>query len=399
MKIARVCNPYPAYLQSFYSQRPHLVNGAYHEQIDALSQDACAGFGSWFSYLNGAEFEVMEYSANNEAAQRAWLRENQKEKLEDLPWFEAVLLAQLKIFKPEILFMQDYATFSAAFVRTLRDRLPSVKRVVVWCGAPYSDPEIFRSFDAVFSCVPEIVADFKSRGHRCILNDHGFDERVLGHLSEMTKRPRGATFIGQVVRRAGFHGKREQLLSDLLKFPEFEIYTPSANLGFSDLGKYLIRFSGANIRRFFPDSIRNRLPEKIFPKSEPYFPVLPSVWWRAQPGVFGVEMYAVLRDSLFTINRHIDVSEGSASNMRLFEATGVGACLLTDKKPDLGRFFSQDEVVTYNSNEDCAAKVRWLLDNPEEAQTIALRGQQRTLKSHGLSIRLPELARHLKSIV
>ena len=37
-------------------------------------------------------------------------------------------------------------------------------------------------------------------------------------------------------------------------------------------------------------------------------------------------MYRVLRQSKIALNRHSDVAEDHANNMRLYEATGVGTC-------------------------------------------------------------------------
>jgi hypothetical protein len=39
------------------------------------------------------------------------------------------------------------------------------------------------------------------------------------------------------------------------------------------------------------------------------------------------------------LNRHIAAAEGHANNMRLYEATGVGTCLLTDRGSNLGELF------------------------------------------------------------
>ena len=56
---------------------------------------------------------------------------------------------------------------------------------------------------------------------------------------------------------------------------------------------------------------------------------------RSHPPLFGLDMFQGLRDSQVTLNTHIDISPRSASNMRLFEATGAGSCLLTDRKENL----------------------------------------------------------------
>ena len=54
-----------------------------------------------------------------------------------------------------------------------------------------------------------------------------------------------------------------------------------------------------------------------------------------QGEVWGADMYQALRRSSITLNSHIDMAGREAGNMRLFEATGVGAFLLTDFKDNL----------------------------------------------------------------
>jgi hypothetical protein len=44
-------------------------------------------------------------------------------------------------------------------------------------------------------------------------------------------------------------------------------------------------------------------------------------------------------DAEYSLNRHIEAAEGFANNMRLFEATGVGAMLVTDDGKSLSELF------------------------------------------------------------
>ena len=53
----------------------------------------------------------------------------------------------------------------------------------------------------------------------------------------------------------------------------------------------------------------------------------------------------VLAESRIVVNRHIDVAEGHANNMRLFEATGAGALLVTEAAPNLGELFEPGREV------------------------------------------------------
>ena len=91
----------------------------------------------------------------------------------------------------------------------------------------------------------------------------------------------------------------------------------------------------------------------------------------------------MLSDSKITLNTHIDISSEFASNMRLFEATGVGTCLLTERQENLKDIFEPDaEVVTYSCPEEAVEKANYLLTNADERKQIAEAGQQRTIKNH-----------------
>ena len=103
-------------------------------------------------------------------------------------------------------------------------------------------------------------------------------------------------------------------------------------------------------------------------------------------------MYQKLYESSITFNNHIDISSQYASNMRLYEATGVGTCLLTDWTPDLFELFEPDvEVVTYKTVDEAIEKVRYLLVNDNERKEIAAKGQRRTLEKHNFDLRAKQL--------
>ena len=111
-------------------------------------------------------------------------------------------------------------------------------------------------------------------------------------------------------------------------------------------------------------------------------------------------MYRVLARSQLTLNRHIDVSECYANNMRMYEATGMGAMLLTDNKTNLNELFNiGSECVAYDSIEEATELVRYYTDHPKEADAIARAGQARTLREHTYSHRMQELIHILKNYI
>ena len=108
--------------------------------------------------------------------------------------------------------------------------------------------------------------------------------------------------------------------------------------------------------------------------------------------VWGLDMYLALARSRISINRHINVAENNANNMRLFEATGVGSLLITDRKDNLSDLFEVGkELVAYSTPQEAAELVRYYLAHPAEADVIARAGQARTLRDHTYQQRMTEL--------
>ena len=92
------------------------------------------------------------------------------------------------------------------------------------------------------------------------------------------------------------------------------------------------------------------------------------------------------------MNVHIDISKNNANNMRLYEATGTGAMLLTDMKDNLHELFEiGKEIVVYQNVDDAIDKIRYYTSHPSEATAIAYAGQVRTLKEHTYANRMLEL--------
>jgi spore maturation protein CgeB len=112
---------------------------------------------------------------------------------------------------------------------------------------------------------------------------------------------------------------------------------------------------------------------------------------------WGIGMYEVFASSRVVVNRHIAAAEGRANNMRLFEATGAGALLLTEAAPNLGEMFEAGlEVVAYEGVDDLVDKVRAQLADDEGRVRIAAAGQARTLSEHTYARRMAELAEILE---
>jgi spore maturation protein CgeB len=110
-------------------------------------------------------------------------------------------------------------------------------------------------------------------------------------------------------------------------------------------------------------------------------------------------MFKVLGRSYITLNYHIDCAEDYANNMRLYEATGCGALLITDWKKNLGDLFSPDEIVSFDSVNGAVDAISYYLKNKEEGKLIAVNGQKRTLTDHTYNNRMADTAAILEGML
>ncbi|HYI41900.1 MAG TPA: glycosyltransferase [Allosphingosinicella sp.] len=365
----------PAYLDGFYRQRSGLAEASYGAQHRALIEDRAASSDFWTAALARIGYETADVIANAAPLQRRWALENAPVAGRNGDPF-GISIAQARSFAPDVVLVADYSTFSPDFLRALRAECPSIKRIVGWCGAPYRDLSVIREWDLALSCVPELVAGLRAGGIAAHHVNHGFDPRILGQLVDVPS-PTPFSFLGSVVRSAGFHEEREKLLAHLLERTPLQIWSSAA-------------------RRTGPAGRARQFARRLLRRGPP--PLDPLIARRAQPPLFGLAMFRKLRESSVTLNTHIDISARSASNMRLFEATGAGACLLTDRKDNLADLFEPDrEVVTYGSPEEAVEKYRFLADHPAERTGIAAAGQRRALRDHGFESRAARIDEILRA--
>ncbi len=401
MKFIRLGTAYNAYLDDFYLKNPGVETQPYTTQLNHLMHDAFGWADFWTYNLGKLGYSCLEIMANNERLQRQWALERGIEYKNSA----AITKQQILEFKPDVLFVTDYGAFEANWLREIRHQCPSIKLVIGWCGAPLHNWAIFSEFDIVLSCIPELVEKFRSLGLRSEHVNHGFDKRILDRIKISNEQKIPLSFCGQVVRKNEYHIEREKIVKALVSKLDMEIYCPFAPLTFTRkmktylgrgayLGKKTLNSLGIQdeaLSQFVGQNNIRRL------SSWPEHPVDSLLGSRVKKAVFGLAMFEKLANSTVTFNSHIDISPRSASNMRMFEATGVGTCLLTDEKENISSLFARDsEVVTYRSIDECLEKARWLASHPEEARQIGLAGQRRCLTEHNYATRAEHLDRLIR---
>ncbi len=396
VRLQKIRTYYSNYLKRFYADRPGLAHLSYDEQFRALMDNCFGAADFWTKPLAELGYETFETISNVEALQQRWAAEKEVEKNSDADnWLLEITARQVKWFSPTVLFVADYVTFNHAFLRQLRADNPSIRCIVGWCGAPYPDAAVFHEYDIVLSCVPELVADFRAQGHRAFHVNHAFAPQILEKIDTERTPTTDFAFLGSIVKAHGFHNERERLLTALVEATDLQIWaevqSPAASARRTKLREIVYDMMCAARRCGIPDSSLAKLPivGRAARWNERPGSSLPDnlpdtrIAARACPALWGRAMYQQLHDSKVSLNTHIDISPVSASNMRLFEATGVGSCLLTDWRENIATLFEPDaEVVTYRNPEECVERVNYLLQHEQERQAIARAGQRRTLREH-----------------
>ena len=74
---------------------------------------------------------------------------------------------------------------------------------------------------------------------------------------------------------------------------------------------------------------------------------------------------------------------------RIFEATACGTMLLTEHADGIEEYYQPNrEIITFESRAELVSKAKFLLENPNVGQKIAIAGYKRFLKDHQSRVRL-----------
>lgn len=400
---------YPRFLRDLYLSRPGLSDEAYAVQMQARN-DSLFGVADFYSLNCRAHgHEAAEFHINNWWLQHAWARENGLDiaPLEPAPqpaatlalppaarmmdrarrmarpfkrvlkpamapvrymarhlrhagaggmegfypgsrteWEHVVLREQIRQYRPDVILNQELAYLPSAFFKTVR--CPGML-LMGQIASSMPEQDTFEGYDLMLSSLPNQVAWFRKRGLRAELNRLAFEPTLLEKLGPQPARDIDVSFVGSL---SIDHAKRIEFLEHVARHAPLKVW-------------------GNGIERL--------------PKSSPLHACYQGEAW-------GRDMYDVIRRSKITLNFHIDLAESWANNMRLYEATGMGALLLTDWKQNLHEMFIPGEhVAAYGDAGDCVLQIRALLADEATRSRIAAAGQLQAIQHQNYYRRVGEI--------
>jgi hypothetical protein len=359
---------YQGVLTRFEARHPGWAERSYTELQESLGEELFGESQYQVAALRALGHEADDLIVNAAPLRRAWAAEHAI----DLPsgtrlkpvlrrhlvpwlrhersndWMWVALLAQVRSYRPDVVHIQCVDLVPPEIVRAIRDE---VRLVVGQLAAPLP-PWSIGGYGLMVSSLPNLVDRFRGLGLASEWLPLAFETSLHDRI-RTDARDVSVSFVGSL---SPHHSSRVTLLREVAARTRLDIWTA--------------------------DGTR---------------PELAELKASLHPAVWGREMYEVLGRSAATINTHIDVADGYANNLRLYEATGMGALLITDAKQNLGQLFDVgSEVVAYRDARECADLIAHYLARPAEAAQIAQAGRRRTLRDHtwlDRMTRLTEFAR------
>ncbi|HPM22593.1 MAG TPA: glycosyltransferase [Phycisphaerae bacterium] len=364
MRWLIVNTDYPDFLRQLYAADETLARRSYAEQWQSRV-DSLFGVADFYStHLRELDHEAWDVIINAEPMQKQWAREQGLRCARDTQWqlrwrrgfvpwptravnrrwLYDILEAQLKHYRPDVLYSMAIEALGSDFVRVAKRYC----RLVIGQHAAPLPTHDLGAYDLMLSSLPNLVDHFRAQGLRSEFVRLAFEPRVLQHLAPAEKQF-DIAFVGGL---GGPHDDGTRMLGQLAR-------------------RHAVHVWGYGRDRLAPDSPLRATCG-------------PPLWGRA--------MYQTLRNARIVFNRHIDVAANYANNMRLYEATGVGTLLLTDRKDNLAQLFEPGrDVVAYGDLEECVALAAHYLAHDDERERIAQAGQARTLREHTWAHRMREL--------
>jgi spore maturation protein CgeB len=386
MRILVLNADYPRFLSWLYRGQPGLGSAGYATQMAARNASLFGVADFYSQNFSALGHSAAEIHVNNAWLQTAWAREHgmtvevagsaTPSGSTSLPaWLqravtplkpmlrplarrvglsprldaqaEAILLAQIEEFKPDVVLNQD--TFHVDPQLMWRIKAIGNPIVIGQIGIAPSRGIDWSVYDLMMSQLSATVDLFRRLGVRAEVNHLAFEPGILDMLPPAPATDIDVSFVGTV---SPDHQQRIVLLEAVA-------------------GRYDLKLFGS--------------PSQTLPAGSPLHRCF-------QGEVWGAEMYQALRRSKITLNSHIDMAGREAGNMRLFEATGVGAYLLTDFKDNLHTLFEPDrDVAVWRSVDDCLAAIDRALGDAQSRAAVATAGQARTMAQHTYRHRAAEI--------
>jgi len=409
---------------------------SYRARLERILDERVLYFNGFAREMERLGNEAHEVISDLHHLQKRWADENGVPFLNmDQHWQTDILLSQIASIRPDVLYLQmGPFALPTAVRKSLKLMFPFLKKVVI-SQAILGFCDDYADIDLLIAGSPYLVKQAEANGVPVRLVYHGFDDGIPALLETEGKDRNDPGFDLTFSGVSGWgeganHPSRYWTLARLMRELDLRAWLMEGGYGESPSMAGLVRFKGGflgdvlgywlarvacvagrsfgeacreelwDLRVAFEERLRIRKHGPGNGQTVPRAPLAHLYPRCCFPPLSGMPMYRMMGASRVGFNMHEDSKKGSVDNIRMFDVTGVGSCLLTDTGDNMPDLFEADsEIVTYSSVDECVEKARYLLDHEDERRTIAARGQARTLRDHTIRQRVEQIDTEIRKIL
>ena len=371
MKILIVWQYYQKYLDHFYNNILTNPKTNFEEHISLFFEDHFGWPSDLAQHMISIGLDVTFVISNAEVSQKQWAKENNFINFSEKNWEKEILYEQIKRIKPDFLWLNAINLFGT-FVKRVKS---FCKKIIIWISHEISDDLDFSDISILLTSQADILGSKSSHFGKVIVTNPGFNRKILEKLDKPLKK-NNFIFIGSFTKS---HKKRVEILAYLVK----------NGIDVKIFGNILNERKNTNFKKLMGDIFKRRDIDKAiktitnYSEDSKYIDNLKYILKVCQKPVFGLEYYKVLSEAQIGLNIHSDISGDHADNMRMFETTGVGTCLMTTESPKNIKVFEPGkEILTFKSKEHLLDILINRVSNKTDIKQISKAGQERTLKHH-----------------
>ncbi|MCW6531213.1 glycosyltransferase [Sphingomonas sp. MMSM20] len=260
---------------------------------------------------------------------------------------DVILLSQIEHHRTEVFYNSDPMRYGDAFLK----RLPgSVRRTVAWRAAPSHGGE-FLSHDIIVNNFPALLDSYRDQGARAEYLAPAHDT-VMDAYAARTDRPIDVLFVGTYSR---YHRTRALALEAVAALRH------EMRVAFHLDRSRLTRLAETPLG-WLPPLARHRRSRNI--RAVTYEPV------------FGRDLLDAMGNARIIVNGAIDMAGEDRGNMRVWEALGCGATLVSDAGCYPDDMIPGKHFITYRSVEELIAHLRALHADVAQCQRLAEAGHE-----------------------
>lgn len=339
MRLFQNSGIYPSYLRRLGELRRDCTS--YAQATAAFLADRFSAVHFLKPVLDG-DPDAFFTNGDDPFAQRLWAAESGLKP--DSP-LDQILLAQVEHHRTEVFYNLDPIRYGDAFLK----KLPGcVRHTVAWRAAPSAGAK-FLGHDVIVNNFPLLLEGYRARGVRAEYFAPAHDPEMDAYAAR-ADRPIDLLFVGTYSRH---HRNRAKLLDAIASLrDEMAVLMHLDRSRMTRLAETPLGWVGPLAKHRRPRELR-------------------AV---AQPPVFGRELFDALSSAKIVINGAIDMAGGDRGNMRVWEALGCGAVMVSDAGRYPEGIEADVDFLSYGSVDEAVAQVRALMSDERRRVEIARKG-------------------------